>query len=252
MVKPFADAVELSVHYVGTSIEPVINALKAAKKALDVPVFMKMSPHTDIVEVAKACEKNGADGLVMINSVGPCLAIDLETGFPLMGSESGYGWLSGRPIRPIAVRTVFDVTQAVDIPVIGVGGIANGRDAAEMLMAGAVAVQTCTEAILRGPTIYGKIAKELNKFLDDNGYKDVGEIVGLTRKKLHERKLRDYSIAPVHNPEACNTCRLCQTSCVYEAIDIDEDDTFNLDEEKCFGCGLCVARCRPGALSIAL
>lgn len=249
MIKPYADAIEMSVHYVGTSMEPMLAALRAAKKALDVPVFMKMSPHTDITEIAKACEKNGADGLVMINSVGPCMGIDLETGFPLMGSDTGYGWLTGRAIRPIAIRTIFDVSAVVNIPIIGVGGVADGKDAAEMLMAGAVAVQTCTEAILKGPGIYGKIAKQLGEFLDSHGYKDVSEIVGLTRKKLHERKLRDHVEVPVHDPERCTKCGLCKVSCVYEAITID--DVLRIDAEKCFGCGLCVSRCRPRALTIA-
>ena len=249
MVKPFADAVEMSVHYVGTSMEPMLDALRAAKKALDVPVFMKMSPHTDITEIAKACENAGADGLVMINSVGPCMGIDIETGFPLMGSESGYGWLTGRAIRPIAIRTIFDVCGAVKIPVIGVGGVADGKDAAEMLMAGAAAVQTCTEAILKGPGVYGKIAKQLSDFLDKQGYKDVSEIVGLTRKKLHERKPRKHVELPTCDQERCTKCGLCKVSCVYEAIDITE--AWTVDKEKCFGCGLCVSRCKPAALHIA-
>ncbi len=248
MVKPYADAVEMSVHYVGTSMQPMLDALKAAKKALDVPVFMKMSPHTDITEIAKACEKNGADGLVMINSVGPCMAIDLATGLPMMGSETGYGWLTGRAIRPIAIRTIFEVSSAVKIPIIGVGGVADGRDAAEMLMAGASAVQVCTEAIIKGPTVYGKIAKQLSDFLDSHGYADVEDIVGLTRKRLGQRKTRTHSVPPVCDQVKCVKCGMCVTSCVYDAIRLN--GSLVIDAEKCFGCGLCVTRCRPGALSI--
>ena len=183
LVKPYADAVELSTHYVGTDIEPIVNAMKAAKAALDCPVFMKMSPHTDIQSIAKALEDAGADGLVMINSFGPCMAIDIESGYPVMGSKEGYGWLSGSPIRPLAIRNIYDASRVVKIPIIGVGGVTSGRDAAEMLMAGASAVQVCTEAILRGPGVYGKIAKELNEFLDSHGYKDVNEIIGFSHKK---------------------------------------------------------------------
>ena len=102
----------------------------------------------------------------MINSFGPCLGIDIETGLPYMGSKEGYGWLSGPAIRPLALRCVYDAARAVHVPIFGVGGIAAGRDAAEMLMAGASAVQVCTAAILQGPKVYGKIAGELNKFLD--------------------------------------------------------------------------------------
>jgi dihydroorotate dehydrogenase (NAD+) catalytic subunit len=165
LVRPFADALELSTHYVGNDISPIINALNAAKAAVDVPVFMKLSPHPNIQEIAVALERR-ADGLVMINSFGPCMSIDLETGLPLMGSKEGYGWLSGAAIKPLAVRCIYDAARVVKIPIFGVGGIVNGRDVAEMFMAGASAVQVCTEAILRGPTVYGRIARELDAFLD--------------------------------------------------------------------------------------
>ena len=249
LVKPYADAVELSTHYVGTDVTPIVEALKAAKEALDVPVFMKMSPHTDIQTIAKAVEDAGADGLVMINSFGPCMAIDINTGLPIMGSKSGYGWLSGAPIRPLAIRCIYEAAQVVKIPIIGVGGVTNGRDAAEMIMAGACAVQLCTEAILKGPNVYGKIAKELNDFLDANGYKDLSEIQGLTHKKIAERDFRVHSIPPVVDHEKCIKCGKCITSCVYDAITIT--DKLNIDADKCFGCGLCVTVCPKEALKIS-
>ena len=77
------------------------------------PVFMKLSPHPNIQEIALALEGAGADALVMINSFGPCLSIDLETGLPLMGSKEGYGWLSGVAIKPLALRCVYDAARAV-------------------------------------------------------------------------------------------------------------------------------------------
>ncbi|MHC1684313.1 MAG: 4Fe-4S binding protein [Clostridiaceae bacterium] len=249
LVKPYADAVELSTHYVGTDVTPIVNALKAAKAALDVPVFMKMSPHTDIKTIAKAVEEAGADGLVMINSFGPCMAIDINTGLPIMGSQSGYGWLSGAAIRPLAIRCIYEASQVVNIPIIGVGGITSGRDAAEMLMAGASAVQICTEAILKGPTIYGKVASELEAFLDEKGYKDVNEIVGLVHKKIGERNFRTHSVAPVVEHDKCITCGICKKSCVYDAITVDKK--LIIDESKCFGCGLCVTKCPKSALSIS-
>ena len=75
MVKPYADALELSTHYVGNDILPIINAVRVAKEAVDIPIFLKMSPHPNIQEIAKAVENAGADGLVMINSFGPCFGI---------------------------------------------------------------------------------------------------------------------------------------------------------------------------------
>lgn len=248
LVKPYADAVELSTHYVGTDVTPIVEAMKAAKEALDCPVFMKMSPHTDIQKIAKALEEAGADGLVMINSLGPCMAIDVESGYPIMGSKTGYGWLSGAPVRPVAIRNIYDAAQAVNIPIIGVGGVTCGRDAAEMLMAGATAVEVCTEAILKGPGVYGKIAKELDEFLDSHGYKDVNEIIGLAHKKMEDRRFRTEAIAPEVNQDACIKCGQCKVSCVYDAIEVGEE--LVIDKEKCFGCGLCVTRCPKHALSI--
>jgi dihydroorotate dehydrogenase (NAD+) catalytic subunit len=248
LVRPFADALELSTHYVGNDISPILNALRAAKAAVDVPVFMKMSPHTNIQEIAKAVEGAGADALVMINSFGPCLGIDLETGLPLMGSKEGYGWLSGTAIKPLALRCIYDAARVVKIPIIGVGGIANGRDVAEMFMAGACAVQVCTEAILKGPNVYGRIARELNAFLDTHGYKSVQEIKGLTIRKMAELRAARAARTPIVDMEKCNLCGLCEISCAYEAI--TRDEKLNIDPDVCFGCGLCVTRCKQRALAM--
>jgi dihydroorotate dehydrogenase len=117
LVRPFADALELSTHYVGNDISPIVSALRAAKAAADVPVFMKMSPHPNIQDIAVAMENAGADGLVMINSFGPCMGIDVESGLPLMGSKEGYAWLSGAAIKPLAVRCVYDAAKIVRIPI---------------------------------------------------------------------------------------------------------------------------------------
>jgi dihydroorotate dehydrogenase subfamily 1 len=250
LVKPFADALELSTHYVGNDIAPIIAALREAKAAVDVPVFMKLSPHTNIQQIALALEEAGADGLIMINSFGPCLSIDLETGLPLMGSKDGFGWLSGAAIKPLALRCIYDAARVVKIPIIGVGGITNGRDVAEMFMAGASAVQVCTEAILRGPTVYGRIAKELNAFLDKHGYQSIDEIKGLTIRRMAERGAPKATRPPDVDMEHCNLCGLCIISCPYDAI--SKGVVLNIDGEKCVSCGLCVTRCKLGALSMDL
>jgi len=250
LVKPYADALELSTHYVGTDISPIINALKAAKAAVDVPVFMKLSPHPNIQEIAIALENAGADGLVMINSFGPCLSIDLETGLPLMGSKDGFGWLSGAAIKPLALRCIYQAAGVVKIPIFGVGGVTNGRDAAEMFMAGASAVQVCTEAILRGPGVYGKIARELNAFLDSHSYASVNDIKGLTLRRMAERGAPKAEGAPEVIDERCSLCGQCEVSCPYGAI--TREEKLMIDEEKCFNCGLCVSRCKRQALTMSV
>lgn len=250
LVKPYADALELSTHYVGNDISPIVEAFRAARAEADVPVFVKLSPHPNIQDIALELEKAGVDGLVMINSFGPCLGIDVETGLPHMGSQEGYGWLSGPAIKPLALRCIFDAAKVVKIPIIGVGGISNGRDVAEMFMAGASAVQVCTAAILQGPQVYGKIVKELEEFLDSHGYTSVEEIKGLTIRKMTARTYRTSPVAPVVDKKRCKMCGICETSCAYGAI--SRADRLIIDAEKCFGCRLCVTRCKHRALAMPL
>ncbi|MDH4334244.1 MAG: nitronate monooxygenase [Chloroflexota bacterium] len=244
-VRPFADAVELSTHYIGEDPAPMVSAVRAAKQALDVPVFVKVSPHGhDMAGAARLAQDAGADGIAAINSFGPVLALDIETGMPRLGGQNGYGWLSGPALKPLAVRCVRDIARAVDLPVIGVGGITRGTDVVEFLMAGASAVQVCTAAILRGPSVFGRLAKELDTWLDAHGHASVTEVVGsaLTRGWPDGR-----APVPVLDLEACNGCGICETSCVYGAIHVVED-RIALDGEQCSRCGLCVTRCRRDAL----
>jgi len=249
-VEKYADALELSTHYLGDDSTPMEESIKAAKEEVDIPVYVKLSPGIDIPQFSKAAEKAGADGIVLINSFGPTLDIDPETGKPLMGSENGFGWLSGEAIFPLALRAVYQAANSVDIPVIGVGGIDSGLKAAKMFMVGASAVQVCTEAIVNGPRVYGKIVDELNKFLDEHGYESVNDIKGLTAKVVSE-EAEFETVVPTVIEENCTTCGLCITSCVYDAITLDESkDYIVIDSEKCAGCGLCITRCNFEALKL--
>ena len=178
-VKPFADALELSTHYVGDDTRPMQEAIRAAKRAVNVPVIVKMSPFRDVVSGARAALAAGADGLVAVNSFGPAFGLDIETGRSLMGSKDGYGWLSGASLKPLGLRCVYDIAQITDRPIFGVGGISHGLDAIEYILAGASAVQVCTAGILRGPRVYGKIAQEISDWLDKHGYASVSQIKGL-------------------------------------------------------------------------
>jgi dihydroorotate dehydrogenase (NAD+) catalytic subunit len=247
-VGPFADALELSTHYIGEDPGPMVQAIEAAKEAVDVPVIVKLSPlGREMKAAAQAAQEAGADGIAAINSLGPCLGIDVETGLPLMGSKEGYGWLSGRAIKALALRCVFDIARTVELPIFGVGGVSRGTDAIEMFMVGASAVQICTAAILRGPGVFGKIAKEMDVWLDHHGYASVNDIKDLTIQKLKERPFRTTHLPPMVYLERCNGCRLCEISCVYDAITVDEGKV-ELDEDLCQGCGLCTTRCGPQAL----
>ena len=244
-VRPFADAVELSTHYLGEDPAPMVGAIHAAKAALDVPVFVKLSPHgQDMGHAARLAADAGADGIAAINSFGPVLALDLETGMPLLGGETGHGWLSGPALKPLAVRCVREIARAVDLPVIGVGGVTRGTDVVELMMAGASAVQVCTAAILRGPTVFGKLAAELDTWLEQHGHASASEITGLALKRAWPAGRPG---APVIDLDACNDCGICLTSCAYGAIHI-VDGRMALEGETCARCGLCVTRCRRDAI----
>jgi dihydroorotate dehydrogenase (NAD+) catalytic subunit len=249
-VRPFADALELSTHYIGEDPAPMVAAIKAAKDAVDVPVIVKLSPlGREMKAAAQAAQEAGADAIAAINSFGPCLGIDTETGLPVMGSEEGYGWLSGSAIKALALRCVFDIARSVDLPILGVGGVSRGTDAIEMFMVGASAVQICTAAILKGPGVFGKIAGEMDSWLDDHNYSSVNDVKGLTIQRLREREYRTTHLPPKVYDELCTACGLCETSCVYHAITV-VDDKAQVDEDLCWGCGLCVSRCPTRALEM--
>jgi dihydroorotate dehydrogenase (NAD+) catalytic subunit len=248
-VRPFADALELSTHYIGDDPSPMVDAIRAAKDGVEVPVFVKLSPFRDMRTAAEAAAEAGADGIVAINSFGPCLGIDIDTGRMLMGSKEGYGWLSGPALKPLALRCVFDVARAVDLPIVGVGGITKGTDVIEFFMAGSSAVGVCTAAILKGPQVFGKIARGADTWLDEHGYASVSDVKGLAVRRWEEHPFRSTHIPPELDVDVCTGCGLCVTSCVYDAIHVVEKKAV-LSKDKCYGCGLCVTRCPVGALTI--
>jgi dihydroorotate dehydrogenase subfamily 1 len=255
-VRPFADAIELSTHYIGDDPRPMVDAIRAAKAAVDVPVLVKFSPFRDVRQAALAAQEAGADGIVAVNSYGPCLGIDIETGMPLMGSQEGYGWLSGEAIKGIALRCVFDIAKTVDIPIFGVGGIRRGTDVIEFVMAGATAVQVCTAAILEGPSIYGKIVTEVERWLTRHRHESLEAIRGLAVRNVESRQVRQEHVPPTIDLDRCIGCGQCVTSCVYHALELTDTPgspqaKVRLRADRCWGCGLCATRCPARALLMA-
>lgn len=163
----------------GTNPEMAADLTRAIKEVSKVPVYIKLSPNvTDIVAMAKAVEEAGADGITMINTlIG--MRFDLKTGQPIIANKTaGY---SGPAIFPVALRMVYQVSQAVSIPVIGMGGISSGRDAIEMMLAGASAVAVGCQNLV-DPYACPKIIEEMNQILDEQGIEDVTEIIGKSHK----------------------------------------------------------------------
>ncbi|MGN0194904.1 MAG: dihydroorotate dehydrogenase [Candidatus Cryptobacteroides sp.] len=161
----------------GTSAKAAAEVTAAVRKVVKgKPVFIKLSPNvTDIVEIAKACEDAGADGLTLINTL-LGMRIDLAARKPLLSNRTG--GLSGRGIFPVAVRMVWQVAHACSIPVMGCGGVASAQDVIEMMMAGATAVQVGSEN-LRNPLACKEIIESLPEEMDRLGIGSLTGIIGV-------------------------------------------------------------------------
>jgi dihydroorotate dehydrogenase (NAD+) catalytic subunit len=159
----------------GTIPEVAKDLTKKVKEVSEVPVYVKLSPNvTDIVEMAKAVEAGGADGLTMINTlVG--MRIDLKTGRPVIANKTG--GLSGPAIKPVAIRMIHEVSQQVNIPIIGMGGIQSAEDVIEYFYAGASAVAVGTANFV-DPLVCPTIIEELPELLKELGYDHISECMG--------------------------------------------------------------------------
>ncbi|WP_144470430.1 dihydroorotate dehydrogenase [Bacillus safensis] len=163
----------------GTDPNMAASLTKAVKKVSSVPVYVKLSPNVaNIVEIAQAIEAAGADGLTMINTlIG--MRLDLKTGKPILANKTG--GLSGPAVKPVAVRMVHEVSQAVSIPIIGMGGVQSAEDVLEFLLAGASAVAVGTANFVN-PFICPEIIEELPNVLAAYGYSSVEECIGRSWK----------------------------------------------------------------------
>ncbi|MCQ2175259.1 MAG: dihydroorotate dehydrogenase [Bacteroidales bacterium] len=160
----------------GTSAKAAAEVTKAVKEVCRKPVFIKLSPNvTDIVEIAKACEDAGADGLTLINTI-LGMRIDILKRKPVVANK--YGGFSGRAVLPVALRMVNQVAHACNVPVMGCGGVSCAEDVIEMMMAGATAVQVGAEN-LRNPMVCKEICENLPKIMKELKINDLREIIGI-------------------------------------------------------------------------
>jgi len=240
----FADAFEVSTHYVGKNLDVIANTVKTIRKGTDKPLYMKISPHIpEPVEFAKAVRDAGATGVAAINSLGPTMNIDIASRTVNYGGESGFSWTSGPVIKNLALAIVYTIKSALpDFTVIGTGGIKSADDVIEFMLAGASGVQMLSGALLKGKTLYSKIINELPAALERYGFDTVEQV----RATSLEIKSGYVPKVPVLDEDKCTHCRLCEKICPYFAISYDEMILF--DKEKCFGCDLCISKCPVGAL----
>ena len=160
----------------GIKSEVAREVIRSVRKATKKPLIVKLSPNAeDIVEMAKVCQEEGADGISLVNTF-KAMAIDIHKRRPVFNNVTA--GLSGPAIKPIALRMVYEVCQAVTIPVVGMGGIMTAEDVIEFIMAGATCVQLGT-ANFANPRIGQEIIEDLNRFMDENGIKSLDEIRGI-------------------------------------------------------------------------
>ncbi len=161
---------------IAQSEEAVREFTAAVKAKVSVPVMPKLSPNvSDIAAFARAAEDGGADAVVAINTL-RAMAIAPEFRMPVLANT--YGGLSGPAIRPVGVRCVYEIHEAVDIPIVGVGGIETGRDALEYILAGACAVQIGTALATKGLHVFAHVTEEIAAYLGEQGVDRLSSLVG--------------------------------------------------------------------------
>ena len=159
----------------GVTCEGAASVVRAVRKSYHKTLIVKLSPNvTDITEIARAVEAEGADSVSLINTL-MGMAIDIEKRKPMLSINTG--GLSGPAVKPVALRMVWQVAKAVGIPVVGLGGICNANDAIEFMLAGASAIEIGTANFL-DPQVTVKVKKGINEWLDKHGCKSVTEIIG--------------------------------------------------------------------------
>ena len=249
LVEKGIELIEFSIHHIGD--ESITEAAEALRKAVSVPIIAKLSPNIGQLGHTAQLLEPFVDGFACINSFGPTLSIDIETVESPLGSDDGMGWLSGPAIKPIALQAVYEVSQATSKPVIGIGGISNGEDLIEFMMAGADLVGVCTAAILKGPYVYGTIAEQADAWLEEHGYTDIAQVKGLFAKKMQEKEAAlGGAQFMIVNQNKCKACGRCEIVCQYDALTAKPKEKAFIDQDSCQVCGLCRTVCPFGAIEL--
>jgi dihydropyrimidine dehydrogenase (NAD+) subunit PreA len=228
---------------------------QAAKRC---PVVIKITPQvTDIVKVAQAVKRGGADAICAANTIPSLMGVNVDTfvPYPDVQGSSTYSGLSGPATKPITLRTLAEISRQVDLPITATGGPVSWRDAVEMMLVGATTVQFCTAVMHYGVDIIDDLQDGLAFYLEDKGFKSPAEIVGraLSRIVGHGELRRDVKMISSLIEDRCVKCDLCYIACRdggHQAIKLRPDRFPEIDAEKCPGCRLCVTVCPAEALTM--
>ena len=248
---------------IGQSEELIEKFTRAARKGTILPVLAKLTPNiTDMVPMALAAKRGGADGISAINTINSITGVDIETlvAQPAVQGKSIVGGYSGPAVKPIALRFVSDLSGCDELKglhISGMGGIETWRDALEFLLLGAGSVQMTTAVMQYGYRIIDDLLEGLAEYMKRKGIRSVKDLIGGAARTVvdHQSIERGTIVFPVFYTELCSGCGRCYVSCLdggHHAIKFDpETRRPKLDGSKCVGCHLCRLVCRFGAIGEA-
>jgi len=221
------------------------------------PVFVKLSPNvTNIAEIAAAVEKAGADGFAAINTVQSLMGVDLDTFEPLpkVNGKTTYGGYSGISVKPIGLRCVAQIRQNSNLPILGLGGIANWHDAAEYMCVGADVVQVCTEVMINGYAIINSLKAGLLEYLESKGFNSPADLKNkaIANLSAHETLNKQQQAYPLVDNTSCIKCGKCVTICdesEHSALSLS-DGHITVNKNACVGCSLCSHVCPKSAIKM--
>jgi len=234
------------------------------KEVSEIPVIVKLTPNvTNVVPPARAAMKGGADAVSLINTINSVMGVDIDTFIPHpnVNGKAAHGGYCGPAVKPIALNMVSELARDAEfsIPVSGIGGISNWRDAVEFMLLGAGSVQVCTAVMHYGYRIVEDMIDGLNNYLDEKGFASVNEIVGGSVNRVTDWGNLDlnYVVKAHVNEENCIRCNLCYVACEdgahqsFEFVESNGHRYPRVIEEECVGCNLCYLICpSPGAISM--
>ena len=264
---PNMEAADLGVT-IGQSEELTERFIRAVRRGTDLPVLAKLTPNiTDMVPIALAAKRGGADGIAAINTINSITGVDIDTlvAEPSVRGKSIVGGYSGAAVKPIALRFISDLFRGEgldDMHISGMGGIETWIDALEFMLLGAGSVQVTTAVMQYGHRIIEDLIEGLCEYMKCKGIASVRDLVGGAADTVvdHNSIERDTIVFPTFDHESCNGCGRCYISCMdggHQAIKLDPDTGKpKLDGKKCVGCHLCRLVCpemaiRPAAKSLA-
>ncbi|NND71293.1 MAG: NAD-dependent dihydropyrimidine dehydrogenase subunit PreA [Rhodothermales bacterium] len=219
------------------------------------PVIVKLTPNiSDITEPGRAAVRGGADAISLINTIQSIMGVDLDTLVPqpYVDGKSTNGGYCGPAVKPIALNMVKNCAQdaRIGLPISGIGGIENWRDAVEHILLGATTVQVCTAVMHFGFGIVREMTSGLSRYMDEKGFETVGDMVGraLPSVATWENLNLDYKVVAEIDEQKCIQCQLCYIACedgAHQAIGLPEGNgrVPFIIEENCVGCNLCSLVC---------